>query len=118
MVRPSAANAPSFFTRVYAVVRLVPKGKVATYGQIAAILEHPRAARTVGWALNGLPAHLTGKVPWHRVINAQGRVSNAVHLEEQMRRLRREGVRFDRRGYCDLSRYGWEPPPGLLKRIK
>ncbi len=118
MARPSAVSTPSFFARVYAVVRLVPKGKVATYGQIATILEHPRAARTVGWALNGLPAHLAGKVPWHRVINAQGRVSNTANVAEQTRRLRREGIRFDRHGYCDMRRYGWEPPPDLRKRIK
>lgn len=118
MARHDMVNPPSFFDRVYAVVRLVPKGKVATYGQIATLLENPRAARTVGWALNGLPPKLAGKVPWHRVINAEGRVSNAAHRDEQMRRLRREGIRFDRNGYCDLRRYGWEPPPGLLQRIR
>ena len=118
MVRLGAASAPSFFTRVYAVVRLVPKGRVATYGQIATILENPRAARTVGWALNGLPAHLSRKVPWHRVINAQGRVSNTANVAEQTRRLRREGIRFNRQGYCDLRRYAWEPPPNLYKRIR
>lgn len=118
MAPPGAASAPSFFTRVYAVVRLVPKGKVATYGQIATILEHPRAARTVGWALNGLPARLARKVPWHRVINAQGRVSNTANVAEQTRRLRREGIRFNRQGYCDLRRYAWEPPPDLYKRIR
>lgn len=105
---------PNFFARVYAVTRLIPKGKVATYGQIATILEHPRAARTVGWALNGLPPRLAGKVPWHRVINAQGRVSNTGNYEEQMKRLRKEGIRFNREGYCDLRKYRWEPPARLL----
>lgn len=100
----------SFFERVYAVVQLIPKGRVATYGQVAAILEHPRAARTVGWALNGLPAELEPRVPWHRVINAAGRISNTGNYDEQLRRLKREGIRFDRQGYCDLRKYLWEPP--------
>ncbi len=104
----------SFFERVYAVVQLIPRGRVATYGQVAAVLEHPRAARTVGWALNGLPAELESRVPWHRVINAAGRISNTGNYDEQLRRLKREGIRFDRQGYCDLKKYLWEPPLELL----
>jgi methylated-DNA-protein-cysteine methyltransferase-like protein len=109
--------AVNFFTQVYAVVRLIPKGQVATYGQVAAILENPRAARTVGWALNGLPDGMESDVPWHRVINAQGRISNSGGrhggAEEQARRLKREGVKFDKSGRCDLRRYLWEPPINL-----
>ena len=59
-----------FFQRVYEVVRLIPPGQVATYGQIAAIVSGPRAARSVGWALNGLPQG--SDVPWQRVVNASG----------------------------------------------
>ncbi len=107
----------SFFEQVYAVVRLVPRGKVATYGQIASMLEHPRAARTVGWALHGLPDQLEPKVPWHRVINVHGRISNSSGrhggAEEQLRRLRKEGIKFDRSGRCDLRKYLWNPPPKL-----
>jgi methylated-DNA-protein-cysteine methyltransferase-like protein len=123
-------NAASFFDRVYVVVKLIPKGKVATYGQVAAILEHPRAARTVGWALHGLPERLAACVPWHRVINAQGRISNtsgrkfsrlphrrarggkprAGGAEEQLRRLKKEGIKFDKTGRCDLRKCLWEPP--------
>ena len=114
--RPQPST-PTFFVRVYAVTRLIPKGKVATYGQIAAILEHPRAARTVGWALHGLPANQASKVPWHRVINATGRISNSYNYEEQLRRLKREGVRFDKHGYCELRKYLWEPPVNLPRRI-
>ncbi len=109
--RPSSVvGLPSFFDQVYAVVRLIPKGKVATYGQVAALLEHPRAARTVGWALNGLLAPLAARVPWHRVINAEGRISNALNFEEQLRRLKKEGIKFDKTGRCDLRKYLWEPP--------
>ncbi|MBI1800841.1 MAG: MGMT family protein [Chloroflexi bacterium] len=111
----------NFFERVYAVTRLIPKGKVATYGQIAALLEHPRAARTVGWALNGLPDKLEPRVPWHRVINAQGRISNSGGrqggAEEQLRRLKKEGVKFDKTGRCDLRKYLWEPLAEGYQRI-
>src|ERR1043165_8799184 len=91
--RQPALPAVTFFTRVYAVVELIPKGKVATYGQVAAILENPRAARTVGWALNGLSPELAQRVPWQRVINAEGRISNTGNYEEQLRRLKREGIK-------------------------
>jgi methylated-DNA-protein-cysteine methyltransferase-like protein len=105
----------SFFDQVYVVVKRIPKGKVATYGQVAAILEHPRAARTVGWALNGLPSRLAAHVPWHRVINAEGRISNTGNAEEQLRRLQKEGIKFDKTGHCDLRKYLWEPPAGLTR---
>ena len=107
-------EAVSFFDRVYGVVKRIPAGKVATYGQVAAILEHPRAARTVGWALNGLPDRLAERVPWHRVINVEGRISNAGGrhggAEEQLRRLKKEGIKFDKTGRCDLRKFLWEPP--------
>jgi methylated-DNA-protein-cysteine methyltransferase-like protein len=105
----------NFFARVYAVVKLIPKGKVATYGQIAAILEHPRAARTVGWALNGMPASWAKRVPWQRVINAEGRISNAKHYTLQLALLKKEGIRFNKEGRCDLQKYLWEPPPQLRR---
>jgi methylated-DNA-protein-cysteine methyltransferase-like protein len=98
-----------FFDRVYATVRLIPPGKVATYGQVAAIVSHRQAARTVGWALRAL--HEGTDVPWHRVINAQGRISlsNREHgAEIQRALLEREGVRFDAQNRIDLSRYQWD----------
>jgi methylated-DNA-protein-cysteine methyltransferase-like protein len=100
-----------FFRQVYALVRLVPYGKVASYGQIASMLGHPRAARTVGWALASLPEHAEEEVPWQRVINSQGRISirNLRHAaEEQRLLLEEEGVEFDEAGYLDWERYGWE----------
>ena len=103
-------EAVSFFDRVYAVVKRIPRGRVATYGQVAAVLEHPRAARTVGWALNGLPDRLARRVPWHRVINAEGRISNTGNYAEQLLRLKQEGITFDKTGRCDLRKYLWEPP--------
>jgi methylated-DNA-protein-cysteine methyltransferase-like protein len=88
-------------------VRKIPKGKVATYGEVASVSGLLRQARLVGYALHNLPPGST--VPWHRVINAQGRVSlpdTDGMYERQVRLLRKEGVVF-RRGAVDLSRYGW-----------
>jgi methylated-DNA-protein-cysteine methyltransferase related protein len=101
---------PNFFERVYAVVRQIPQGKVASYGQIAALLGHPQAARTVGWALNALRDSDIDDVPWQRVINSAGRISiSRVDLGADLQRalLEEEGVEFDSRGYVDLKRFGW-----------
>jgi methylated-DNA-protein-cysteine methyltransferase-like protein len=87
----------------------VPYGQVATYGQVASIVGDSQAARTVGWALNGLPQGQ--RVPWHRVINAQGRISARRHAsaaQDQRVLLEREGVVFDGQGCVDLERYQWD----------
>lgn len=104
--RPDSVRSEyTFFNRVYALVRQVPRGRVVTYGQIARALGAPRAARTVGWAMRVCP----DQVPWHRVVNARGEISlrPSAGYHEQKARLRAEGVRFDRRGRIDLRRYGW-----------
>jgi len=101
----------TFFDQVYRVVAMIPAGRVATYGQIAAYLGNPRAARTVGWALHSIPAGLD--LPWHRVVNSQGRISGpagAHRAREQRWLLEEEGVTFDERGSIDLSVYGWKTP--------
>ncbi len=101
---------PSFFDRVYAVVRQIPRGQVASYGQIAALLGHPQAARTVGWALNALRGSDVDDVPWQRVINSRGRISiSRVDLGADLQRalLEEEGVVFDASGHVDLGRFGW-----------
>ncbi|MBU0492042.1 MAG: MGMT family protein [Chloroflexi bacterium] len=105
-----------FFERVYEIVRQVPEGKVVSYGQVAAMLGAPHAARTVGWALHALPMDSDAqpgldRVPWHRVINARGRIStscqeHAASVQQQL--LEDEGVVFDERGYTDLERFRWE----------
>lgn len=101
---PSAS--PTFFVRVYALVRQIPRGRVVTYGQIARALGAPGAARTVGWALRACDDDL----PWHRVVNAQGKISlrPTEGYHAQRARLREEGVRFDREGKIDLEKYGWK----------
>jgi methylated-DNA-protein-cysteine methyltransferase-like protein len=103
--------ATSFFEEVYRIASMVPPGQVATYGQIAAYLGNPRGARTVGWALGSLPAGLD--VPWHRVVNSQGRISGPPHgrrASEQRAMLEEEGIVFDATGRIDLDKYGWTMP--------
>ena len=98
----------AFFERVYWVVRHIPPGRVATYGQIARLLGVPRGARTVGWALRSLPDDR--EVPWQRVINAQGRISTGWDEPDstsQRALLEAEGIVFDEQGRVDLKVYGW-----------
>ena len=101
----------SFFDAVHVLVRQIPPGKVASYGHIATSLGHPRAARTVGWALASLRSVEEADVPWQRVINAEGRISirSLRHAaEEQRSLLEAEGIEFDSRGFIDWQRFGWE----------
>src|SRR5262249_30118601 len=110
--RALAPRAPKFARAVYALVRQVPRGRVVTYGQVAAILGHPRAARAVGTALSNLPEPLIRIVPWQRVINAAGGISfrGDVHRPDQQRELlEMEGVPM-RGGRVDLGRYRWSGP--------
>jgi methylated-DNA-protein-cysteine methyltransferase-like protein len=96
--------------RIYRVVRLIPEGRVATYGQIAEIAGLPRQPRLVGYALHALTSSTS--VPWHRVVNARGMVSirsdGAASLSQRLL-LEREGVEFDARGRLSLERFGWRP---------
>ena len=101
-----------FHERVYQTVRGVPAGFVTTYGDVATILGSPRVARHVGWALAALVDTETD-VPWHRVINAKGRISfkgQTFRAEHQRQRLEREGIGFDEAGQIDLKRHRWIYP--------
>lgn len=100
--------AENFFEEVYRVVSMIPPGRVMTYGQIATYFGNPRGARTVGWALSSLPSGM--HVPWHRVINSQGRISGApkgYRAHEQRTLLEEEGVVFDETGRINLAEYTW-----------
>ena len=119
MSRPKTAiepAVPTFYTRVYEMVRRVPAGRVTTYGQVALMLGSPAAARAVGYALNALPA--ANNVPWWRVINAGGAISlkgRGAAADIQRAMLEEEGVAFDATERTDLGRYRWWPdeqPPG------
>lgn len=92
------------------MVRKVPRGYVATYGQIAELAGLEGHARQVGYALHNLPAK--SNVPWHRVVNAKGEISARTggdSHELQRLLLEAEGVEFDAKGRMDLKRYRWEP---------
>src|SRR5689334_2449571 len=97
------------FQRIYSTVRRIPLGRVATYGQIAKVAGFPGRARQVGYALAALPNGST--VPWHRVINAQGRLSLERTVAGggvvQRQRLEREGVVFEG-SRVSLQRFGWK----------
>ena len=110
MGKPVAAKVSPSHARIYAVVARIPRGKVASYGQIATLAGLPRQARLVGYALNVLPPG--SAVPWHRVINAKGQISQRGdglgHEELQAQLLRREGVRLVA-GTIDLAAHRWQP---------
>ena len=110
--RGGRSTTPPFYRLVYRVVRRVPRGKVVTYGQVAAILGQPRGARAVGMALGALQPPLLHLIPWQRVINAAGRCSHRDGMSAAIQRdlLEREGVRFDRSGKVDLRRARWKGP--------
>jgi methylated-DNA-protein-cysteine methyltransferase-like protein len=93
-----------FFKQVDSVLEQVPLGKVVSYGQIARILERPRAAREVGWALRTCPDDL----PWQRVVKADGSVTGGVHAELRRALLESEGVEFLPDGRVDMSIYQWD----------
>ena len=98
------------YQRIYAIVRRIPRGRIATYGQVAQLAGLGGHARQVGYALHALTAG--DSLPWHRVLNAQGRVSaRAEPGGDRVQRtlLEREGVRFDAAGRADLARFGWRP---------
>ena len=114
-----SADAPTFRSKVFLLVQRVPSGQVTTYGQIAAMIPPPLgtdppgyqrvAAQWVGRAMSHAPEDL----PWHRVINHQGRISLPAGSRAaaiQRMRLEAEGVQFDYNGRVALERFGWEGP--------
>jgi methylated-DNA-protein-cysteine methyltransferase-like protein len=109
---PRTRDTRSFSQQVYRLVRRVPRGKVVTYGQVAALVGRPRAARAVGLALGALHDDLIDDVPWQRVIGAAGRPTHRDEFWAGVQRdlLEGEGVRFDRRGRIDLGRARWPGP--------
>jgi methylated-DNA-protein-cysteine methyltransferase-like protein len=100
---------PSSYDRIYAAVRKIPRGRVSTYGAIARVAGLDGQARLVGYALSNLREGTV--VPWHRVINAQGKLhpmraaSSAGIAQHHL--LRREGVQVDAAGRVSLARFGW-----------
>jgi len=108
-MREKMHESDSFSRRVKELIKRIPKGKVATYGQIAAYAGNPRAARQVVWILHSSSGK--EKLPWHRVINSKGRISLKPNYGYEIQRelLRKEGIEFDENDTVDLDRYLWSP---------
>ena len=98
----------------YRVIRRIPRGRVATYGQVALLAGRPRAARHVGFALAALRGG-RHRIPWQRVLGARSRAWGAISILDPMGAamqrllLEREGVELDARGRVSLARFGWSP---------
>ncbi|MFC1618976.1 MGMT family protein [Candidatus Neomarinimicrobiota bacterium] len=106
----------SLHQRIYIMVRYIPSGRVATYGQVASLAGLPGHARLVGYALHNLPDD--SDVPWHRVVNAGGGISldreyGGGILQRSL--LEAEGIRFDAHGKIDLSTFGWDGEASAYK---
>lgn len=101
----------SFFEQVYAVARLIPKGRVTSYGAIAKYLGTARSSRMVGWAMNG--AHsVKPKVPAHRVVNRNGLLTGKHHFataKEMQHLLEREGVKVSKDQVINFKKLFWDP---------
>lgn len=112
--RPSPA-----YLAIYSVVARIPRGRVATYGQVAQLSGFEGHARLVGYALHALPDGAS--LPWHRVVNAKGMVSRrrsgSGHDVLQRRMLEREGVRFDGEGRLSLAAFRWRPRGTRDRRV-
>lgn len=114
----SPPNPQAFYEEVWYVVRQIPYGKVASYGQIAKMIPPPNgvdveayiafAPRWVGGAMANCP----DDVPWQRVINSQGKISERAGAEKQRLLLEQEGVEFDAKDRVDLKKYGWSGKSG------
>jgi methylated-DNA-protein-cysteine methyltransferase related protein len=108
------SSVPAGWAVFYRVVRRIPRGRVATYGQVALVAGKPRAARQVGYALAALRG-AKHRIPWQRVLGARPRGRAAVTILDPMGAavqrtlLEREGVRFDANGLISLEQYGWKP---------
>ena len=98
----------ALYEQIYKIGKRIPKGKVVTYGQLASLAGNPHAARAVGWALSNLPAD--SDLPWHRVINRNGRSSFPMESKRRLQQalLENEGIRFDETGKLDLEVYQWD----------
>jgi methylated-DNA-protein-cysteine methyltransferase related protein len=110
-VKPSGKKDESFFELVYAVARQIPKGRVTSYGAIAASLGTKLSARMVGWAMNGA-GKVKPKVPAHRVVNRIGLLSGKHHFSppgSMEKALRKEGIKVKNDKIVDFEKHFWDP---------
>ncbi|MGZ8545276.1 MAG: MGMT family protein [Flavisolibacter sp.] len=110
-IRPSGKKEDSFFELVFEVVRQIPKGRVTSYGAVAAALGAKMSARMVGWAMNG-SHRVRPKVPAHRVVNRQGLLTGKIHFnppEKMQALLEKEGIRVIEDQVQDFKQIFWDP---------
>jgi methylated-DNA-protein-cysteine methyltransferase-like protein len=110
-VKPSGKKDESFFELVYEVTRQIPKGKVTSYGAIAACLGTKSSARMVGWAMNGA-GRVKPKVPAHRVVNRIGMLSGKHHFSppgSMEKSLKKEGIKVKNDRIVDFEKHFWDP---------
>lgn len=114
-IRPSGKKEENFFELVFEVARQIPKGRVTSYGAIAACLGAKSSARMVGWAMNGA-GKVKPKVPAHRVVNRNGMLTGKYHfsppsLMEQL--LKKEGVKVKNEQIVEFKKLFWDPAKEL-----
>lgn len=105
---------PNFFEDVYEVVKLIPKGRVTSYGAIARYLGTAMSARMVGWAMNAVPPR--EKIPAHRVVNSQGLLTGRPHFSPpsaMQERLEKDGVKVKKDTVQDFEKVLWDPAKEL-----
>lgn len=106
----------SFFEKVYQVARLIPKGRVTSYGAIAAYLGAKSSSRMVGWAMNGSHAQKPA-IPAHRVVNRIGMLTGKFHFghpNEMKRRLEKEKIKVTKDKVVDFKKHFWDPAVELF----
>ncbi len=109
----SPPNQADYYAQVWELVRQIPSGKVATYGQIAKMLPPPQGVEFEAYLafgprwVGGAMANCPDGVPWQRVINAKGEISQRSGAQRQEELLIEEGVEFSKKGRVDLKKYGW-----------
>ena len=116
IIRPSGKREESFFELVYEVARQIPKGRVTSYGAIAACLGTKLSARMVGWAMNGA-GRVRPKVPAHRVVNRNGMLSGKHHFKpprKMQELLEKEGIKVKNDMVVDFEKKFWDPGKELL----
>lgn len=105
----SSGSTSSYYQAIYEMVCSIPEGRVATYGQIARLVNRPNGARQVGYALAALPED--NEVPWHRVVNVKGEISHRNsngHEDYQRILLEEEGVEFSVQGRIYMQQFAWD----------
>jgi len=116
VIRPSGSSDSNFFELVYEVARQIPKGRVTSYGAIAAVLGTKLSARMVGWAMNGA-GKVRPKVPAHRVVNRNGILSGKHHFNppgSMEKLLKKEGVKVKNDQVVEFKKLFWDPAKELI----